>query len=454
MLEYFALSKHITLFIGLFALIAKANAVDITNSINRALSYNADYQVSINRNDANQESSIQGKSQLLPQISLSGAVSENYFSATGMSVTYHQPSFGIVITQNLINFNAFSNYTKALFSEQLSTLQLHLDQENLSIKVIRAYFDVLYANDTLNAIKIAKEFYTREYQKAKLNYNAGNISRIDINDSKASLDGATSDEIKALNKLNETKNIFHTLTGENPDLIEPLATNINLTTPNENNIESLESITYARNPNVLVAKIQVDMAKEDISIAKSGNLPNVSLYGTYAYLGAAGIDTTDSAATAALLSGAGGLPGSSYTMASAGIQVSIPIFSGGGISSQTRQAIDSYEVATQNLETAKRQAGIDVQNAYWQVLNGINLVRANTLALQSAKLKLKSDEMAYRLGIRNSINLMNAEKIYYDALQNYNQARYNYLLGTAQLAFLTNTLDTNFITNLNSNIAR
>lgn len=448
------MSKSIAVFICFCTLIAKANAIDIQNSINKAFSYNADYQVSINKNDANQESSIQGKSQLLPQISLSGAVSENYFSATGMSVTYHQPSFGISITQNLINFNAFSNYTKALFFEQLSTLQLHLDQENLSLKVIRAYFDVLYANDTLNAIKVAKEFYDREYQKAKLNYKAGNISNIDINDSKASLDGALSDEIRTLNKLNETKNIFHTLTGENPDLIEPLATNINLTSPNGHDIESLESMTYARNPNVLVANVQVDMAKEDISIAKSGNLPNVSLYGTYAYLGTAGIDNTDSAATAALLNGAGGLPGSSYTIASAGIQVSIPIFSGGGISSQTRQAIDNYEVAVQNLETAKRQANIDVQNAYWQSINGINLVKANTLALQSAKLKLKSDEIAYRLGIRNSINLMNAEKIYYDALQNYNQARYNYLLGTVQLAFLTNTLDANFIANLDSNIAK
>lgn len=448
------MSKCLALFVCLFMLIAKTNAIDIQNSISKAFSYNADYQVSIDKNDANQENSIQGKSQLLPQIGISGAVAENYFSATGASITYHQPSFGINITQNLINFNAFSNYTKALFSEQLSAKQLHLDQENLSLKVIRAYFDVLYANDTLNALKIAKDFYTREYEKAKLNYKAGNISSIDINDSKASLDGAISDEIKTLNKLNETKNIFHTLTGENPDLIEPLATNISLILPSGNDLESLESMAYVRNPNVLVANEQVDMAKEDINIAKSGNLPNVSLYAAYTYLGNPGIDATDLATTVALSNETAGLPGSSFAFASAGIQVSIPISSGGGISSLTRQSIDNYEVAVQNLETSKRQANIDVQNAYWQVVNGINLVHANTLALQSAKLKLKSDEIAYRLGTRNSINLMNAEKIYYDALQNYNQARYNYLVGTAQLAFLTDTLDDNFISNLNSNIAQ
>jgi outer membrane protein len=388
---------------------------------------------------------------------MSGAMTENYLSATGFAVTYHQPIVGIGITQNLINFNAFSTYTKALFSGQLSNLQLHLDQENLSLKIIKAYFDVLYANDTLNAIKIVKEFYTKEYKKAQLSYKTGMISEIDINDSKASLDEALSDEIKTLNQLNTTKNIFHNLTGENPDLIQPLITTINLLTPNKNDIQQLESIAASNNPNVMIAKLQVDMAKEDISIAKSGNLPNVSLYGTYAYLGNPAIDATDSAATTALLNEGAGTPGSflsSYTLASAGIQVSIPIFSGGGISSQTRAAMENYVAATHSLDAAKRQTNIDVQNAYWQVINGISLVNASTKALQSAKLKLKSDEIAYRLGTRNSINLMNAEKNYYEALQSYNQSRYNYLLGTAQLAFLTNTLDTNFISDLNQNIAQ
>lgn len=448
--------KYILLLIYLLFSITKANALDIRNSINMATSYNADYQVTMAKNDANQENANIGKSQLLPQIYLSGSVSENYLSATGFSVTYHQPSVSVGITQNLINFNAFSNYTKALFSEQLSTLQLHLDQEKLTIKVIKAYFDVLYANDTLNAIKIVKEFYNKEYEKAQLSYKAGNISSIDINDSKASLDEAQSDEIKTLNKLNAAKNNFQTLSGENPDLIQPLIAKINLVPPQPNNLATLESMALHENPNVIVAKVQTDMAKEDISIAKSGHLPNVNLYGAYTYLGSPSIDGTDSAATSALLSDGAGLPGSflsNYTIASAGLQVNIPLYSGGGISSQTRQAIANYEVALQNLETSKRQANIDVQNAYWQVINGINLVEANTIALQSAKLKLKSDEIAYRVGIRNSINLMNAERNYYEALQSYNQARYNYLLGTAQLMFLTNNLTPNFIEELNQNIA-
>lgn len=427
----------------------KVYAIDIETSVNKAFLYNADYLSARDKNDANQEISNQAKSVLLPQITVSGGMSENSLSASGVNFTYHQPTIGIGLSQNLINFSAFSAYTKALFNNQLSMSQLHLDQENLSLKVIKSYFDILYTNDTLNALKEARKFYQEQYDKSSMSYKAGAVSKIDINDSKAYLDEAIANETKTLNQLNNAKNSYQNLTGENPDLIQPLVSQINLSKQSYIDLNGLESMAQNQNPNVILYKIQQDMAREDISIAKSNHLPNVSLYGLYTYLGPPSIDTTDLAASA---DSAPGSSLSSYTIATAGIQISIPISSGGSITSQTRMAIANYEAATANLMASKRSAHADVENAYWQVINGINLINANTIALKSAQLKLKSDKIAYSLGVRNSVTLMNSEKLYYDSIQSYNQARYNYLIGTTQIMYLTNRLDNNFIEKLNQNI--
>ena len=281
------------IFLFLAIITNTANSLDIKDSINKAFTYNADYLTSVDKNDANQENSVQGKSPLLPQVFLSGSMTENSLSADGYSISYHQPSIVLGITQNLINFNAFSNYTKALFSEKLSSEQLYLDQKKLTLQIIKSYFDVLYTNDSLNAIKLVKDFYQQQFNKANLSYNSGIISKIDISDSKAALDEAISDEIKTLNKLNETKISFQNLTGANPDLIQPLSTKINLNNPFADDVKTLESTALCNNPNVILAKTQVDMARTDISIAKSGNLPNVSLYGGYAYFGSPSIDASN-----------------------------------------------------------------------------------------------------------------------------------------------------------------
>lgn len=443
------LYKYILILLNVIFLTRQVYAIDISTSINKAYLYNADYLGAVDKNNANQEISKQAKSLLLPQVSVSGGISENSLSASGLNMTYHQPSIGVSFSQNLINFNAFSAYTKALFNNQLSINQLHLDQEDLSLKVVRAYLDVLYMNDTLNALKEARKFYQEQYEKATQSYSAGTVSNIDVNDSKAYLDEAIANETTYLNKLNNAKNYFQNLTGENADLVQPLVSQINLSIDKSTNLKDLQDASQNQNPTVILYKIQQDMAREDINMSKANHLPNASLYGLYSYFGPTSIDSSSPTVAGENSPGA---TGSSFSYATAGIQVSIPIFSGGNINSQTRQAIANYEAATQSLISSKRSALTDVTNAYWQAINGISLMNANNIALKSARLKLKSDKLAYSLGVRNSVTLMNSEKLYYDSIQNYNQARYNYLIATTQIMYLTNKLDNNFIEKLNQNI--
>lgn len=453
--------------------IIKARALDLISSYQDALSYNADYLGEIAKNSASQENQVQGRAALLPQINLSGSVSENYINFSAEIPTapppapapaqqiagyYHQPTASAQVQQVVFDFGMFSNYTKSLFSTQLADLQLDLARQQLILNVSQAYFDVLYANDTLNAIRTVKTAFAKQLDQAKAAFAAGSVTKVDVNDALSAFDMATANEIKAQNELLNRKTIFHNLTGSNPDLIQPLRTDVNLLHPNPNAPKSWEKLARISNVNVKIADMKVKMALEDIKVAKAGNMPTAYLLGNYIYSGAPITDSSGLTIAETPQTGntgaAAGTPFSSFSMASVLLQVSIPIFSGGGISSQVRQAMDNYEVSMQQFTATKRQADADIQKAFWAVENGISIVKAQTQALKSTKLKLKSDTLGYEVGIRNSINLVNSEKSYYEAIQKYNQARYNYLISQLQLMFLSGLINTDFLKLININIAK
>ncbi|HLX53856.1 MAG TPA: TolC family protein, partial [Aquella sp.] len=147
-----------------------------------------------------------------------------------------------------------------------------------------------------------------------------------------------------------------------------------------------------------------------------------------------------------------GIPSANYSVAVVGLQLTIPIASGGGINSQSRAAIANYEAAQDTLTATLRQSDQLIKNAFYQVQNGVSIVKAQTQSLASAKLKLTSTKIGYKVGIRNSVNLNNAQNDYAKALLSYNQARYQYLTYRLQLEYLAGKIDTDFIHIINNNI--
>ena len=204
------------------------------------------------------------------------------------------------------------------------------------------------------------------------------------------------------------------------------------------------------NYDIKIAAKQLQMASEDVSIAKSGHLPSLNVMGNYQYQGNGGVDGGNTAAQEQATT-AGSLI-SSYTQASIGLQANVPIYSGGGVSSQVRQATSAYQSSQQQLVSTERQTDQNTQNAFWQVQNGVSIVKAQTQALKSAQIKLASDQTGYQVGIRNSVDLVNSEKNYYQAIQNYNQSRYQYLNYRLQLKFLAGQIDQAFLKKINFNI--
>ena len=419
-------------------------AFDLVEAYTRALNYNADYLAAIAKNQAGQENQVQGRAALLPQANIGGSISENYLNADSTSVYFHQPMAIAQLQQVAFDFSKFSNYTKSKYSTILANLQLDLARQQLMVNVVQAYFDVLYANDTLEAIRITKKAYQRQLQLANQAFSLGTVTIADVNDAKSSYDAAVAQEIQVENDLINKKNLLHNITGLDANQIQPLIKNINLVTPEPNNVNKWSQMAKVGNYDIKIALKQLAMADQDVNIAVSGHLPTLNANANYLYAGTAVIDGGSNTEQLQQTTTNPGSITSSYSYAQAGVQANVPIYSGGGVSSQVRQARANYQAAMQQLVSIQRQTDQNIQNVFWQVQNGVSIVKAQTQALLSAQIKLKSDRTGYSVGIRNSVDLVNSEKNLYQAIQNYNQSRYQYLNSRMQLKFLSGNIDTDF----------
>jgi outer membrane protein len=137
-----------------------------------------------------------------------------------------------------------------------------------------------------------------------------------------------------------------------------------------------------------------------------------------------------------------------------GLQLAIPIFSGGIIQSRVRQALANREKADQDLENTRRGVAQSVRTNFLNVTSGIALVRALEQALTSTKSQLDSTILGRDVGVRTSVDVLNAQQSVFQARRDLQQARYNYLLSTLRLKAAAGTLTDADIEAVNRTLAR
>lgn len=430
-----------------------AFAYDLSYAYQQSLSYNADYLKQIASTSATQEQINLARAQLLPQITASASLSEGYFNGSGIAVYYHQPVYSASLQQVVFDWGKYSGYSKGKYATQVGQLQLDNATQQLMFTVSQAYFDVLYAKDTLLAIQKTKDALEKQMNQAKKSFQVGTVTIADVNDALAAFDASSAQEIQAENDLIYKKNIFQNLTGLDPELIQPLKDDINLELPNPQSVDNWAKTSKEKNLNIKIADKQKAMASQDVDIAISGHLPTVGVIGSYNYQDSSSIDRVSGPESVInSMSNIPGTPTSNYSTASLGLQATLPIYSGGAVNAQVRQARANYQASQQQLVSVERQTDQNTRNTYWQVENGVSLVKAQQTALKSAKVKLDSDQLGYQVGVRNSVDLVNSQKNYYQTFQIYQLSRYQYILARIQLKYLNSSIDDKFIKDINVNI--
>ena len=342
------------------------------------------------------------------------------------------------LRQTVFRWDQWMNLRRADASVAQAEADYRAAQQDLIQRTAQRYFDVLAAQDTVDAAQASLESFTRQLEQADKRFEVGLIAITDVQEARAARDQSAAALIQAKRSLATANELLRELTGESFDTLSAPVEDLPLKSPDPENEETWVMTALEQNLRVISARLATDIAKQDVRIERSGHLPTVDIVASRSdqeYSGdqvgrnAAGVRTPEAPAD------------QSQRSDSIGIQVTVPIYSGGATSSRVRQRVYLHRAARERLERANRETERATRDAYLGVLSEISRVRALKQALESSRTALQATEAGFEVGTRTTVDVLDARRRLFEAQTNYSSSRYQYILNVFQLQLATGTLD-------------
>lgn len=365
------------------------------------------------------------RSLLLPQISAGAErgrnrdeilASNNQFTQLGVA-RYDSTAYRVSLSQALFDWTAFAQLRQAdasLFSAEVTLAAATQEQ---IIRVVTRYFDVLAAEDSLRTAQAEKSAIASQLERARKRFEVGLSPILDVQETQARFDTSVAQEIESRRLLRSAREALRALTGRFPESLAGLQDRLPLNPPEPQDAENWVSSAERNNLQIQNARALADIARSEVQMQMGGHYPTVSLVGSYDYF-----DRLDSP-----------FGGREQESSALGLQLAIPIFSGGGVQAGVRRATHTLEQRQAELELARREVERQTRDAYEGVVVGISRVEALEQALKSNRTALQTIEAGYRVGARTVIDTLDAQGALFRAERDHARARYDYLLDTLRL---------------------
>ncbi|WP_171013688.1 TolC family outer membrane protein [Chitinivorax sp. B] len=418
---------------------------DLLSAYRYALKYDSQLAAARYSMEAGKEKAVQGRSQLLPQVGASAEAGRAWVrtefanSVPGMPDTVDRKGnkydAAISAQQPIYRAQNLTTYEQGKLAAQSAELQYRLTEQQLMLRVAKAYFDVLQARDAVTVAASQKEAFSEQLAQAKKRFQVGVATITDTYEAQSRYDATNAQEIAARNDLEVKTNALRQITGTSQDWIASLNTKMKPTLPEPRDLNSWQDM--ATNGNLVLQAQQMgeQVAKYEVQRNRQANLPTLDLVGrvgkNWDEVGArnGGTDQTRT-----------------YSV---GLQLNVPIYAGGGLDSKTREAAANYEKSKQDVLTTRRSVEQDTKSAFLGVTSGAAQVQALEQALVSAQSQLDATKTGQQVGVRTNVDVLNAQQQYYQTLSNLLQARYNYLLAKLNLAFQAGKLSESDLESVN-----
>ena len=401
--------------------------------------------------DAQSYQSDRAMSALLPQIGLtmgytksdstSFRQSEDLSSINKINSESDEFSRGISLSQTLFDLGAWNSLGIADKQALQASGQYDFAKQNLIVRVAEGYFNVLSAIDNLEFVQAEKRAIERQLEQTKQRYAVGLTAITDVHEAQAQFDNSVAQEIIANNAVETAREQLRVITGKYHAKLDMLNTKTFSTVKPSTPATDLVKIAKDKNLNLQVSKITVDIAKEQIELAKAGHYPKLTLNASY------GDSLTDSESNGVSFDDQPRSDSSSI-----GLNFSVPLYSGGATVAATDQARAFYVAASQDFETDYRAVTRSVITSYNQVVSDIATFKALEQAVISAESALKATEAGFEVGTRTIVDVLISTQNLYNAKRNLADVRYRYVVSTLRLKQATGTLSREDLVGINQGL--
>ena len=448
MMRFRALVFFLTIAIGLPSQAAETQ--NLVQIYQQALAHDPIWASAQSGRLATQEKLAQGNAQLLPTVSFNAGVSEvqadtKFLGSSsvlqGGKHNFETYNYGINVTQPVYRKQLRAQLEQAKNQVAQADKQLALAQQNLMLRISRAYFDVLLAQDKIVLIDAQKTAISKQLEQAKANFEVGTSTITDFNEAQARFDLIKAQEIAAKNELEVKKRAIQYMIGGLPQTLNSVRDDLVPQPPEPFEMEKWVEFAGKNNLSLAIQQQAVEIASQEIERQNAGHMPTLDAVGGYSNTYANGTTT-----------GLGN--GSDMTVATIGLQLQIPIYQGGYVSSKVREASANQQKALDDLEFAKRQADLDTQSAYLNLVSSIAQIKAYEQALVSSQSQLDSTNLGYEVGVRNSVDVLNAQQQFFSAKRDLLQSHYTYLLNVLSLKFAVGLLSEADLESVNQQLVK
>lgn len=386
----------------------------------------------------------EARSPLLPQLGLGAdyTYSNGYRDANG--VNSNATSASLQLTQTLFDMSKWRALTLQEKAAGIQDVTYQTDQQTLILNTATAYFNVLNAIDVLSYTQAQKDAVYRQLDQTTQRFNVGLVAITDVQNARSQYDTVLANEVTARNNLDNAVEQLRQVTGNYyPELASLNVDGFKTNKPQA--VNALLKEAENRNLSLLQARLSQDLAREQIRLAQDGHLPTLGLTAS------TGVSDTSYNGSKTNTSQ---YDDSNMGQNKIGLNFSLPLYQGGMVNSQVKQAQYNFVGASEQLESAHRSVVQTVRSSFNNINASISSINAYKQAVVSAQSSLDAMEAGYSVGTRTIVDVLDATTTLYNAKQQLANARYTYLINQLNVKSALGTLNEQDLVALNNTLGK
>jgi outer membrane protein, protease secretion system len=432
MVRVFRQSLALALWVAALAQTPNAAALGLLPAYEAALANDPVYRSAQRDNEAGQQFKELGLSNLLPNLSATYSRNRNqadiFSSSSRGEVTERRNYTGLIMAlqlrQPLYHPEGQARYRQGVAQTNASDAQFSSRRQDLIVRLVGLYTPAKYAEDQLAQAIAQRDAYAEQRQSNVRLFQRGEGTVTDVLETQAKYDLAEAQVLEANDNLINTRNALAAMVGQDVDKLDPLVDEFRVRPMLPETFEAWKGITLTNNPELLAQRYAVEIAREEISKTRAGHQPRLDLV---ASTGKNSSDTTNTF-------------NQSSKVHSIGVQLNLPIYSGGAVTAATSQAVSNHEKAQADLDAKTNAVVLELRKQYNLTLSSSLKIDAAAKALSSATLLVEATRKSVKGGQRTNLDVLNAQQQLFEAKRDLALARYNYLLGYLRLRYAAGTL--------------
>lgn len=437
--------KSLLLCLLILGLPTHSFAADLMDIYQQALENDTIFKEAYDTYMSSAEAIPQARAALFPQLTVGGlagrALVDVKVGGGHSNSSFDTNQWQVTASQAIFNYQAWAKIQQAKSSVKAAQATFNDAAQNLILRTAKAYFEVLFAKDTLDFAEAKKRANKRQYEQATQRFNVGLDAITSVYEAKAAYDQSIATVISARNnQINQSENL-RKLTNHVYDSLAPLRdSKIPLVKPEPDNVDQWIATGLNQNYKLFAAKYALEMAKENVKSLSAANWPVFSIQ-------------SNAVQTHNEVSGGSFFAPNKQTQAGVAIALNFPVFQGGLVQSQTRQAQYNYQSYSEKMEQSYRDVVVNSRIAFNTITDGISKVKADRQTIISQKNSLESTEAQFEVGTRTMVDVVNAQQRLFEAQEQLAKDQYDLIAAFLNLKYQAGSLNVNDIELINSWLA-